>query len=655
MLNLQRLSIFSAILALYALTGCRGDDELLVPSTEQPTLAAGSSFYLLNEGNMGSNKATLDFYDGTLGIYRHNIFPEQNPTVSLELGDVGNDLAVYGTRLYALLNVSGLVEVMDARTARHIGTISIPNCRYICFHEGKAYVTSYAGPVQPNDPTSRRGIVARIDTATLQVEATCEVGYQPEQMARLGHTLYVANSGGYRPPSYDRTISVIDIAAFSVTKTIDVAPNLHIVKAHGEKLYVSSRGNYSDTPSDIYIVNPQTATVEERLGIEADVFCFIGEELLTLRGGQTGKAILRYNPATRTTSDFITDGTLSDIQMPYGLAYDEATQRIYITDARDYVSPGRVMCYDATGKRLWEAQAGDIPAHFAFVANTTLSDGNKPNGGEKTYGLQRIFAYKPAPGQFVNLLPEYTLGDDAAAMCAKVFQAIGEGRTGLVTLGGAGGYLVAGFGRRVENIAGEYDIEVLGNAFENASEPGIVSVMRDDNSNGLPDDTWYELAGSEQAEAIRDFTLTYIRPADDHTPESNGMPWCADAQYIAWHDGNGKHGYLAQNIYHRQPYYPSWVADEQLQFTFTLLPDHAYQSGETWLQPAFAWGYADNLPNGTDGCRFNIDWAVDKDGNHVHLSGIDFIRIHTAVFRQMEAVGEASTEVSGVRALHQTP
>ena len=72
--------VFSlAVLALLLLS-CR--DELVVtPGDEQQvdSLRANveySGFYLLNEGNMGSNKATLDFFNFETGKYIRNIYAE---------------------------------------------------------------------------------------------------------------------------------------------------------------------------------------------------------------------------------------------------------------------------------------------------------------------------------------------------------------------------------------------------------------------------------------------------------------------------------------------------------------------------------------------------------------------------------------------------
>ena len=62
-----------------------------------------------------------------------------------------------------------------------------------------------------------------------------------------------------------------------------------------------------------------------------------------------------------------------------------------------------------------------------------------------------------------------------------------------VSLGGFGGYIVVGFDHSIDN-SGDYDLGILGNSFSGSSEPGIVWVMQDENGNGLPDDTWYELA-----------------------------------------------------------------------------------------------------------------------------------------------------------------
>ncbi len=77
--------------------GCREDPKIPSSEQEQAGTAEQTSIqglYLLNEGNMGSNKATLDYYDYSQALYMRNIYAQANPNVPMELGDVGNDLQI---------------------------------------------------------------------------------------------------------------------------------------------------------------------------------------------------------------------------------------------------------------------------------------------------------------------------------------------------------------------------------------------------------------------------------------------------------------------------------------------------------------------------------------------------------------------------------
>ncbi|MDE5662403.1 MAG: YncE family protein, partial [Muribaculaceae bacterium] len=64
---------------------------------------------------------------------------------------------------------------------------------------------------------------------------------------------------------------------------------------------------------------------------------------------------------------FITDGTEKSITTPYCIAVQPATGDIFITDAKDYVSSGSVICYSKDGRKQWSVKAGDIPGHIAFL------------------------------------------------------------------------------------------------------------------------------------------------------------------------------------------------------------------------------------------------------------------------------------------------
>jgi len=363
------------------LISCRGPEIILPPEAEQKGDTVQSEivgFYLLNEGNMGSNKATLDYYDYTTATYTRNIYSAANPTVAQSLGDVGNDLKIYGNRLYAVINCSNFIEVMTADSAKHIGSIQVPNCRYLCFKDGFGYITSYAGPVMINPDYKQIGYVAKFDTATLQIVDTCHVGFQPDGLAISGEKLYVANSGGYMVPNYEHTVSVIDLTTFARTKDIDVAVNLHRVWVDKYKqLWVSSRGDYYDIPSKLFCVDTQTDTLCDELPVSVSNMWLDGDSLY-IYGSEFSYITMSEKQSYRIidvrSHAVIKDGFIPDtikITHPYGLMVHPVTKDIYLTDAKNYVTPGKLHCFDNNGHLKWSVTTGDIPAHMAFLIKKT--------------------------------------------------------------------------------------------------------------------------------------------------------------------------------------------------------------------------------------------------------------------------------------------
>ena len=92
-------SWFLALLCFLALCmqSCRDSDTVISSEPEDTGSKAEKGdvmgLYLLNQGNMGSNKATLDFLDlsgdnSENVIYHRNIYSERNPNEIKELGDV---------------------------------------------------------------------------------------------------------------------------------------------------------------------------------------------------------------------------------------------------------------------------------------------------------------------------------------------------------------------------------------------------------------------------------------------------------------------------------------------------------------------------------------------------------------------------------------
>lgn len=228
----------------------------------------------------------------------------------------------------------------------------------------------------------------------------------------------------------------------------------------------------------------------------------------------------------------------------------------------------------------------------------------------------------------------------------------------LKSLGNFGGYITYYFDDPLtDNANNKYGVDfyVYGNSFADggsAAEPGQVWVSEDG-------ETWYALAGSEHYEdsTIWDYTVTYTKTASGKT---------------AWTDnqGNSKDGSSQTGSWPLQKNYSmnQLLTGDTITLSGILLPsseDGTIQgTGNTSSFSAVTrFGYADYYKNGTYGVDvnpytenptasngFDLEWAVDGEGNPIDVSGMEFhyVKVVTASNIWAGAFNEKSTEVSQV-------
>lgn len=373
-------------IALVAAAGCRKEDTLrfLPGENGEPSdyevvdaavdaAAEPSGFYLVNQGNMGSNKARLDFLNFHNGFYIRDVFTEYNPEVVKGLGDTGNDVQVYKGKVFVVVNGSHKVEIMDAYSMKRLAQVDVPNCRFIAFDGNHAYVTSYVAKDKEALRT-QKGALYRIDLDTYKVTGQVTVGYQPEQLVIRDGKAYVANSGGYVAGN-DNTVSVVDLKSMKVEYNIEVAVNLQLMLVDAEgTIWVSSIGNYSDISSTLnYLVKKgDKYELGGTVNVPVSSMALAGDKIYVIGSTYTPTLTTTYNIVNAKTrklesGSFITDGTESDITTAYAVTVNPGNGDIYVTDAKDYVSSGTLHCYTGSGKRKWSVRTGDIPARIAFL------------------------------------------------------------------------------------------------------------------------------------------------------------------------------------------------------------------------------------------------------------------------------------------------
>ncbi|MDR1112741.1 MAG: hypothetical protein LBL18_03135 [Bacteroidales bacterium] len=334
------------------------------PETKTETTVTHGIF-VLNEGNWHLNNSTITYYNLETGEVTEDIFEATNHR---KLGDTGNDLQQYGRKLYCVVNESEIIEVMDLK-CKSLKQISLTGKqpRKIAFHEGKAYICCFDGDV------------VQIDTVTLTIGAMRQSGRNPDGICVVNNKLYVANSGGLDYPNYGNTVSVFNLTAFSLAKTITVATNPSIIKADPVSgyVYLVSKGNYDNIPAVLQKIDSQTDNVVHTYSQSVYNFALDGtvayvDHVVYENGSpkSLGIKILNLQTGEMSGTPFITDNTA--LTQPYGIHV--VNGNIFITDAYQYTVNGDVYGFDKTGRKRYQFEAGISPSVVLEVKTTVTTE-----------------------------------------------------------------------------------------------------------------------------------------------------------------------------------------------------------------------------------------------------------------------------------------
>ena len=348
--NLRRLCIVLnlTVIVLPLFTSCNGDEDPI----ENPVVPS-EYIYVLNCGKDGSNNASLTLYDVEKGKATQRFFETQN---GRRLGDVGQDLLVYGSKMYIAMFGESTIEATDleAKSIKQITTEGQP--RYLTAYGGKVYVTYF------------NGYVARIDTTTLIVEAKTPVGRNPEKLTVENGKLFITNSGGLdfaTEIGYDKTVSIIDIATFTETQKIEVVVNpCDIVSDKNGFVYVVSIGNYMDIPNTLQKINASTGEISIITAINATYLATAGTKLYAIHAqyDDNWNQIIKYYAYDMGTNSVLSDNFIGSttIDSPYLISSDEESGEVYITSS-DYINNGDVYIFDKSNQLVAKFETGLNP------------------------------------------------------------------------------------------------------------------------------------------------------------------------------------------------------------------------------------------------------------------------------------------------------
>jgi YVTN family beta-propeller protein len=354
----DRTGFFTVCLFLIIATivGCKSNPT--GPSGSTP--GAPTGVYVINEGNFQRGNASLTFYVPDSNMVFQNVFALVN---GRDLGDTGNDIAIYGGKAYIVVSGSQKIEVISTVDHKSVGTFQMPGQRtpydIVVLNDAKAYVTNLMD-----------SSVTAFNPSTLQVVFDrVKVGGNPQGIATANGKIYVCNSGF----GYDNSVTVLNAGTGTLIKTVVVGDspsevgvglnNVVIVKCDGRSDFSNSA---NDTPGNIAVLNSDNDVIVIKAILPLVTYGHPGHMTVSSKGYGyfAGKAgIIRFS---FTGSTLNVEGTPFSTMQAYGLTVDDATDRLYATDPKDYVQTGEVVVFDSKGVEYRRFAAGIIPGAIAF-------------------------------------------------------------------------------------------------------------------------------------------------------------------------------------------------------------------------------------------------------------------------------------------------
>ncbi len=320
-----------------------------------PILSPNASVFILNEGSMSGNNASITLYDPAGETTVADIYRAQN---GRQLGELAQNILAYDSELFVTVSGSRLICRLgnDGKEKGRLSMAPHGDPRYLAAKDGKLYVTVYGTP----------GRVFRLNAATLTIEDSVVVGNNPENIVLSGSKLYVSNAAY----GAGETISVIDVASFTVTQTVPVRKNPNDLLAHGPAVYVISWGENWDA-FDLQQID--TSSLAVRVITKANKMAAYRNKLYMAYSttdwgsGETTTTFSTYDPATDQigSGNFITGDALSN-KTVYMLNIHPVSGQTYISTT-DYETNGSVYVFQ-DGQLTGSFTSGGInPTKAVFV------------------------------------------------------------------------------------------------------------------------------------------------------------------------------------------------------------------------------------------------------------------------------------------------
>jgi len=342
------MRIIALLIVVSILGSCVKDkpNDALEP---QVSIGSGHKVYVTNEGNFGSNNGSVSLYELSNGNLTGDLYKAQNNNAAL--GDVCQSMIKINNSFYIVVNNSGKITIVNADDFKFkSGITGFNSPRYILpVSPNKAYVSDlYANTISIIDLNS--------NTKTGSIPCN---GWT-EQMALLYNKAFVTNMKS-------NYLYVVNTINDQITDSVSVGPGAgSIVIDKNSKVWVLSAGSSTATiPGKLSRINPINMQIE--LSLNFNTTDAPGN--LCINAAKDRLYFLNTNIYSMSIAELtlpVNSFANGSSHTFYGLAVNNITNDVYVSDAIDYIQKSSIMVYSPQGQLLNNFKAGINASGFYF-------------------------------------------------------------------------------------------------------------------------------------------------------------------------------------------------------------------------------------------------------------------------------------------------
>ncbi len=334
------------LLAISLIVACVKAPEEVVDNL--PNVVAEETVFIINEGNFQWGNASISSYNLKTGQVYQNVFQTAN---NRPLGDVAQSAYLFNDKLYIVVNNSGKIEIVNPKTFIATSTFTgfVSPRYFLPINNSKAYVSDlYANRIYVINPNN--GIIIK----EIPIQAWTE------QMIMVENMVWVSS------PT-KKFIYQINTQTDELVDSVSVQIGCYNLLKDGNYIFALSSGSSQNNQNSVLLIFNtsnlgETKTIIFPTNRRASQLCIDKKNKYIIWSEGSDLYKMNYDDTSLPSTPFI--------QIPnsniYGIDILSSMGHIYIADARDYVSLGKVYIYDMEGNQINVIPTGVIPSRFVF-------------------------------------------------------------------------------------------------------------------------------------------------------------------------------------------------------------------------------------------------------------------------------------------------